>query len=182
MKSHALLTAFGADRVGIVDDLTSLILEARCNVEESRMSVLGGEFAVILLFSGEQAEVRRLVRELPGQAGRLGLQLVLKETVPPQADPTALPYLLATTSLDTPGIVHAVTSLLRKHKVNILDLETDTSPAPWTGAPMFHMRARLSVPGPVAVAALREELAELETRTNLDVRLSAVVPEPAGEE
>ena len=26
MKSHALLTAFGADRVGIVDDLTSLIL------------------------------------------------------------------------------------------------------------------------------------------------------------
>ena len=52
MKNHALLTAFGADRVGIVDDLTSLILEARCNVEESRMSVLGGEFAVILLFSG----------------------------------------------------------------------------------------------------------------------------------
>jgi hypothetical protein len=39
MKDHALLTAFGADRVGI-DDLTP-ILAARCNVEESRMSVLG---------------------------------------------------------------------------------------------------------------------------------------------
>jgi glycine cleavage system transcriptional repressor len=178
MKSQALLTAFGADRVGIVDDLTSLILEAHCNVEESRMSVLGGEFAVILLFSGDQGEVRRLLRELPGRAGALGLQVSLKETAAPQADPQARPYLLATTSLDTPGIVHAVTSALRKHGVNILDLETDTTPAPWTGAPMFHMRARLSGPGRVAVAALREELAELETASNLDIRLTPVSPEP----
>ncbi len=176
MKHHALLTAFGADRVGIVEELTSLILQARCNVEESRMSVLGGEFAVILLFSGDQAEVRRLLQELPGKAGALGLQVSLKETVPPQPDPAARPYLLETTSLDTPGIVHAVSSLLRKHRVNILDLETDTNPAPWTGAPMFHMRARLSVPG--AVAGLRDELQELETQTNLDIRLSPITPEP----
>jgi len=177
MKHHALLTAFGADRVGIVDDLTSLILEARCNVEESRMSVLGGEFAVILLFSGDGAEVRRLLGELPGKAEALGLRASLKKTEAPRPDPAARPYQLATTSLDTPGIVHAVTSLLRKHRVNILDLETDTTPAPWTGAPMFRMRARLSVPG--AVAVLREELAELENRTNLDIRLTAVTPEPA---
>ena len=177
MKQHALLTAFGADRVGIVEELTSLILQARCNVEESRMSVLGGEFAVILLFSGDQAEVRRLLQELPGKAGALGLQVSLKETVPPQPDPAARPYLLETTSLDTPGIVHAVSSLLRKHRVNILDLETDTNPAPWTGAPMFHMRARLSVPG--AVAGLRDELQELETQTNLDIRLTPVSQEPA---
>jgi glycine cleavage system transcriptional repressor len=181
MKNHALLTAFGADRVGIVDDLTSLILAARCNVEESRMSVLGGEFAVILLFSGDQGDVRRLLKELPGSAGALGLQVSLKETAPPQPDPAARPYLLATTSLDTPGIVHAVTSLLRKHRVNILDLETDTTPAPWTGAPMFHMRARLSVPGAVAVAGLREELAELETQSNLDIRLTPVAPDAAQE-
>jgi glycine cleavage system transcriptional repressor len=177
MKNHALLTAFGADRVGIVDDLTSLILAARCNVEESRMSVLGGEFAVILLFSGAQADVRRLLQELPGKAGSLGLQVSLKETVPPQPDAAARPYLLETTSLDTPGIVHSVSALLRKHRVNILDLETDTTPAPWTGAPMFHMRARLSVPG--AVAGLRDELLELETQSNLDIRLSPINPEPA---
>jgi glycine cleavage system transcriptional repressor len=179
MKSHALLTAFGADRVGIVDDLTSLILAARCNVEESRMSVLGGDFAVILLFSGNQADVRRLLKELPDGAGALGLRVDLKETAPPQPDPTARPYLLATTSLDTPGIVHAVTSLLRRHRVNILDLETDTTPAPWTGAPMFRMTARLSVPG--EVAKLREELAELETQNNLDIRLTPVMPDAAAE-
>jgi glycine cleavage system regulatory protein len=46
---------------------------------------------------------------------------------------------------------------------------------------MFHMRARLSVPGPVAVATLREELAELETQSNLDIRLTPVSTEPAEE-
>jgi hypothetical protein len=44
---------------------------------------------------------------------------------------------------------------------------------------MFHMRARLSVPG--AVAGLREELAELETQSNLDIRLTPVAPDAAEE-
>ena len=179
MKKHAILTALGPDRVGIVDDLTALILEAGCNVEESRMAVLGGEFAVILLFSGGDREVGGLLEGLPAKAAALGLQAALKETVPPRPDPGARPYLLETTSLDTPGIVHAVTSVLRRHSVNILALETDTTAAPWTGAPLFHMRARLSVQGPVA--GLREELAELETGSSLDIRLQAVAPEEAAE-
>ena len=104
----------------------------------------------------------------------------LKETAPPQADPAARPYLLDTTSLDTPGIVHAVTSLLRKHRVNILDLETDTTPAPWTGAPMFHMRARLSVPGPGGAGCARS-WRSWRPQTNLDIRLTPVTPEPADE-
>lgn len=177
MKRYAILTASGPDRVGIVDDLTSLILEARCNVEESRMAVLGGEFAVILLFSGEEAEVRRLLKEMPARVSAMGLQAGLKETGAPQADPGARPYVLETTSLDTPGIVHAVTSLLRRHGVNILDLETDTTSAPWTGAPLFSMRARLSVPGSASIGGLREELEKLEAETNLDIRLLPVSPE-----
>jgi hypothetical protein len=44
---------------------------------------------------------------------------------------------------------------------------------------MFRMRARLSVPGPVA--ALREQLAELEAETNLDIRLTPAAPEAAGD-
>jgi glycine cleavage system transcriptional repressor len=176
MKSYAILTAVGADRVGIVDDLTSVILGRRCNIEESRMAVLGGEFAIVLLFSGEEAGVRTLLEELPARGAELGLGISAKETVPPKADPQSRPYLLESVSLDTPGIVHSVTSLLRKHGVNIEDLETDTTPAPWTGAPLFSMRARLSVPGGTPIARLREELEDLEAETNLDLKLSPITP------
>ena len=179
MKGYALLTAVGADRVGIVDDLTSLILDRKCNVEESRMSVLGGEFAIILLFSGDEAGVGKLLEELPARGIELGLTVSVKETVAPRADSQARPYLLESVSLDTPGIVHSVTSLLRRYQVNIEDLETDTTPAPWTGAPLFSMRARLSVPGGTPVARLREELEDLEAETNLDVKLTPITPAEA---
>jgi glycine cleavage system transcriptional repressor len=176
VKAHAILTAVGSDRVGIVDDLSALILERQCNVEESRMAVLGGEFAVILLLSGNQKDVAALVGELPERGQSLGLQITMRETAPPQTAPDARPYLLESTSLDTPGIVHSVTSLLRRHNINIDDLETDTTPAPWTGAPMFIMRARITVPAAVAVAALREELETLENEQNLDIKLAPVSP------
>jgi glycine cleavage system transcriptional repressor len=176
MKKYAILTAVGADRLGIVDDLTSVILDRHCNIEESRMAVLGGEFAIILLFSGEEPEVRRLLEQLPVRGGELGLGIGVKETVPPKTDPQARPYLLESVSLDTPGIVHSVTTLLRKYRVNIDDLETDTAPAPWSGAPLFSMRARLSVPGDTPIIRLREELEDLEAETNLDVKLSPITP------
>jgi glycine cleavage system transcriptional repressor len=174
MKSHAILTAVGPDRVGIVDDLTILVLERRCNVEESRMAVLGGEFAVILLFSGDREDVEGLIRDMPGRGKSLGLQVALKETQPPATSPDSRPYLLESVSLDTPGIVHSITSLLRRHGVNIGDLETDTVPAPWTGAPMFVMKARLTLPAAVPIAGLREELEALETEQNLDIKLTAI--------
>jgi glycine cleavage system transcriptional repressor len=176
LKSHAILTAIGADRVGIVDDLTALILEGHCNVEESRMAVLGGEFAVILLLSGGQEDVRAVVQGLPPRGESLGLHITMKETAPPQPAPDSRPYLLESVSLDTPGIVHSITSLLRRHGINIDDLETDTTPAPWTGAPMFIMKARIILPAGVAIAALREELETLESEQNLDIKLAPISP------
>ena len=169
--NHAILSAIGTDRVGIVDDLTTLILRKNCNVEESRMAVLGGEFAVILLLSGEDKAVTETIRDLPAAGADLGLNISVRETGPPKSDPKARPYQLESVSLDSPGIVHAITALLRVFKVNIEDLETDTTPAPWTGAPMFIMRARITVPSTTSLSRLREELEDLESEHNLDIKL-----------
>ena len=48
-RAYAVLTAIGPDRVGIVDDVSGAVSEGSCNIEESKMAVLGGEFAVIML-------------------------------------------------------------------------------------------------------------------------------------
>ena len=160
--------------MGIVDDLTTAIFEKDCNVEESRMAVLGGEFAVILLLSGIGDRVQALIRNLPAVGETLGLHITLKETVPPKADLNTRPYLIESVSLDSPGIVHSITSLLRKYGINIEDLETDTTAAPWTGAPMFIMRARITIPAAVALSTLREELEDVEVQQNLDIKLTPI--------
>jgi glycine cleavage system transcriptional repressor len=174
MKGHAILTAIGSDRVGIVDDLTTSLLDKRCNIEESRMAVLGGEFAVMLLLSGESGDIESLIKETPKMAELLDLHISMKETVAPKSDPNLRPYMIESVSLDTPGIVHSITSLLRRHGINIEDLETDTAAAPWTGAPMFVMRGRISIPPSVSLATLREEIETLEGEQNLDVKLTPI--------
>ena len=77
-------------------------------------------------------------------------------------------------SLDTPGIVHSITALLRRYSVNIVDLESDTTSAPWTGAAMFVMKAEITVPHEVAIAELREELERLAEEQDLDIKLVPV--------
>ena len=52
MNTLLVISALGDDRPGIVNDLSTVILEYGCNIADSRMSVLGGEFALILLVAG----------------------------------------------------------------------------------------------------------------------------------
>ena len=61
MKKWFALSAIGHDRPGIVADLAELIYECDCNLEDSSMTILGGEFAVLLLLSGQGPETERLL-------------------------------------------------------------------------------------------------------------------------
>ncbi|MFW5683403.1 MAG: glycine cleavage system protein R, partial [Spirochaetota bacterium] len=168
MKSFAVLTASGADRVGIVEDVSQALLDAGCNIEESKMTALGGEFALVVLVSGESDAVERLLGDVPALGARVGLEVSARPTGPYAANPTGRPYLIECVSLDTPGIVHSVTALLRRRGVNIDELETETTGAPFTGAPMFHMRITAIVPVNVQMGTLRRELGEIASEQDLD--------------
>ena len=77
-------------------------------------------------------------------------------------------------SLDTPGIVHSVTAILRRHEVNIEDLSTETAAAPWTGAPMFRLTTHLVVGPAVSIGSLKAELAHLQQQMDVDIALKQV--------
>lgn len=53
MEQLLAISALGHDRPGIVTDLSRGILDNDGNIIDSRMSVLGGEFAVILLVASK---------------------------------------------------------------------------------------------------------------------------------
>lgn len=177
MKEFVVISAMGPDRVGIVDDITDAFVKQRCNVEESRMAMLGGEFAMILLVSGEPEDIVLLKERIDTTGAELSLAVTAKPTSSPHVQEGSRPYLIESVSLDTPGIVHAITSILRGYGINIEDLETDTTCAPWTGAPMFVLKARISVPVAVSAGKLREEIEALAEERDLDI---TVQPYTAG--
>jgi len=174
--TYSVLTAIGADRVGIVEDIAGLVTSRGGNIEESKMAVLGGEFAAIMLIAMPGPALAALDVLLGGLGQELGLHLALKPTTQPRATASGRPYFLETISLDTPGIVQAVTALLKRHRINIEELETETLPAPWTGAPMFRMRATLILGATVSLAALKADLVELEGERDLDINLKPALP------
>ncbi|MDA3958405.1 ACT domain-containing protein [Oceanispirochaeta sp.] len=173
-KNLAVLTAVGHDRIGIVDDLTSLIEEKAANILESRMAVLGGEFAVIMLVSGEKRSISGLIGNLDHLEKETGLHIEIKPTNRSDKDTNGIPYILKCISLDGPGIIHSVTRFIRSEGINIENLETETAHAPWTGAPLFKMKANVIVPLSVSVQELRKGLSRLEHEKDLDISFKAV--------
>jgi Glycine cleavage system regulatory protein len=172
----AVISAIGADRVGIVEELSGAIADSGGNIEESKMAVLGGEFAVMMLVSMGSPALESLVSRIGELEARLNLKISVKPTKESTSIERGRPYSLETVSLDGAGIVHAVSALLRRYGINIEDLETRTERAPLTGAPLFRMKANIVLGQGVAIAMLRRELEELQVAQDLDIVLMPLVP------
>ena len=57
MRKWFIVSAVGRDRPGIVADLAQLVYGCDANLEDSRMTILGNEFAAIMLCSGLSDEL-----------------------------------------------------------------------------------------------------------------------------
>jgi glycine cleavage system transcriptional repressor len=172
-KAYLVITAVGPDRAGLVSELSSLIHAASANLEDSRMAVLGGEFAVLLLVSGTDAALTRVEGRVREAEGALGLTLLFKRTTGPRTLKNVLPYTIRVSGFDRPGIVQTVTGVLARRGVNVSALESRVVNAPESGTPLFVLEASLEVPSEVALSELRRELGSRCDEENLDLTLEA---------
>jgi glycine cleavage system transcriptional repressor len=164
-----IITATGPDRPGLVGEFTGGLLAAGGNIADSRMVNLRGRFALIVLVEADAAAIERL-RQAAADAGKqTGLQVVIEDHGPALRAITGMPFRLKTYSLDQPGIVHQVSQLLCRHGVNIEDLSTRLTSAPFDGTPLFTMEMRLTVPATVAIQQLRTDVEALCATLNCDV-------------
>ena len=163
-----IVTAIGADRPGIVGELTGHLHSGGANILDSRMVNLRGQFAILSLIEADEPAAQKLAQTLPGVGKSIGLTL----TVAPQHAAAAVkgvPFKIKTYSMDQPGIVHRVTEVLRKHGVNIEDLQARQESAAFAGTPLFIMEMHVTVPAAVAVRVLRAELESACEKINCDL-------------
>ncbi|MBK6694408.1 MAG: hypothetical protein IPG50_19705 [Myxococcales bacterium] len=172
--AQVILSAIGRDRPGLVGDFTKLLVDRGLSIADARMVNLSGQFAMIVLVSGEEAAARALRDELPPHAQRMGLALTFASEAEGWKPTAGLPFKLRVYSLDQPGIVHKVSSLLQRHAVNIEELESRLESAPFAGGPLFTVEMRVTVPKNVPLRALRGELEQACADINCDVDLEPV--------
>ena len=167
-NNYLVITASGEDKVGLVDRLSSKIAESGCNIEESRMSVLGGQFALIMLISGPWNALSKLDGQMELLGDQLGLTIIHNRTQKRERTKPSLPYSVEVVSMDHPGIVRNLAAFFSKNGINIEELQTDTYPAPHTGTSMFSVTMTVGIQADVHISTLRGNFLDYCDDLNLD--------------
>ncbi len=174
MSQLIVISAIGSDRPGVVQDISKVILSCGGNIEESRMTTLGNEFAVLMLVSGNWHTLNKLESGLKKLGSDVGLTIGIRETSQTAVKEDRMPYAVDVISLDQQGIVYELASFFSARDIEIADVATRSYAAAHTGAPMFAVQMAVNVPSKLHVAQMREEFLELCDRLNLDAILEPV--------
>ena len=172
------LSAVGRDRPGIVAAVSGVLADHGLNIEDSRMTILGGHFTMMLIVSAApgidvgavRADLERAARGLELEAVSLG---EVADDAPPEDPPS---HILSVYGADHPGIVRAVSAALAERGVNITDLETRLTGGDG-GPPLYVMLLEVRLPSGVPEAALEDALARVAREQEVDVTVRPLEPD-----
>lgn len=175
MSHRYIMTAFGKDRVGIVADVTRLLYENDCNLEDTTMSMLADEFTLSLLFSSQKVGIEE---QLAKECRRLELEKGISAFVrplPAQQKKESKGYKTCTLhieGLDQAGIVYKTSQFLADHHLNIIQLNSTASASPQSGATIYHMDIHIQVPEEIPLDQVEEELSAVADELHVEVMMS----------
>ena len=125
--NHFALTIVGRDRPGIVSQVTEILFKLGCNLADSSCSILGGQFAMILILGHPEFTDRKSFGDAfkPLEDADLTVALrVLKPGGEIRSNIEGDLCMISVYGSDKPGIVYRVANVLGEKKVNITDLNT----------------------------------------------------------
>jgi glycine cleavage system transcriptional repressor len=171
MNNNLVISIIGHDRVGLVDELTKLIVEAKGNIEASRMAHLGGEFAILMhvvVPDENSTALQKTVKKLSND----GFKVIITETK--QSDPSTyqgwLPYRVEVNGADHEGIIYNVSHHIANLGINIESMDTNIVKAPISGTPLFTLTAIVFAP-PEQSHDWYEELNSVADELNVDIEI-----------
>src|SRR5262245_61075285 len=167
MRTSLVLTVIGADRPGIVEQLSDQVLAAGANWEESRMARLAGQFAGLLRVGVDSAQADRLAASLLALSSA-DLTIVVERSGDVDVA-RSRSLTLEIVGSDRPGIVRDISHVLARQGVNIEELETSVTSAAMSGEMLFRARARVRLPETRTVGEIRDVLEALADNLMVDL-------------
>lgn len=165
-----ILNVIGSDRPGLTQALAGAVLSAGGNWLESHLSRLGGLYvgSVLVELGTDSIEaLRAAVQAVDAQ----GLEVRIAPAVEtPGAGGEEVLFSLV--GQDRTGIVHQVTAVLSGIDVNIEAFETRLSAEPHSGAPLFHLDARLRLPPGLKAEVVQAALEAISAEIMVDISLA----------
>ena len=174
MEKKFIMTAFSKDRPGIVADVTEVIYENGCNLEDSTMTNMLDEFAIILLFTGKG---EGLEDQLSGDCRRLEREKGITAFIRPveAEDKEKRVRFTAKTinveGIDQTGIVFKTSRYLANNDINIESLTSRRTISPESGTAFYSMEIKVQLPANISIEQLETGLSQVGEELNLEITL-----------
>ena len=172
-RRRAVISTIGRDRPGIINELSELAAELDLNIDDSRMTGIGEEFAALMSLTGSESALAAFEVKLKALAESKGFSCLFRLTGEREPPAAALPYRVNLSAMDHPGIVYRVTGFFASRRINIQDLQTGTQRAPHTGTPLFSVAMTIEVPSSVKIRSLKDAFERFCAEQDLDGEISA---------
>jgi len=176
--AHFALTIISKDRPGIVADTTEVLYRLGCNIADSSCTMLGGDFAIILIVTHEKpftkarlADEFRLLQERTGLA--VHLRTLHEEELYRPSEEGEL-CLISVYGSDQPGIVYRVTRALADNRINITDLNTRLIGT--REEPVYVLMLEAILPAGLTVDSTSAMLEPLRKELNVEIGVRAITP------
>lgn len=171
MKKYIVISAVGPDRPGIIRDLAKAINEVGCNITDSRMTLMGSDFTLMLLAGGSWNAIAKLESQAAALGKKFELAVTAHRTEERPVRENVLSYVVDVAALDRPGIISEVADFFASHSVNVDEMSTWSYSAMHTGAPMISISMTIGVPSDLHIGRLRDEFTDFCDTLNLDATL-----------
>ena len=168
------ISLMGSNRVGLIENFAKAVRDCGCSIGDSRMTVLGDRFALILLLTGTWDAIAKIESMLPRLENQLQVKAVSQRSEPRKRHTNMMPYAIEVVAVDRAGIVHEITQFFTQRDIGVEDMYSGTYAAAHTGTPMFSLHITISVPTDVSIAGLRGEFMDFCDHLNLDAIMEPV--------
>ncbi|MDU7044144.1 MAG: glycine cleavage system transcriptional repressor [Enterobacter roggenkampii] len=139
-QHYLVITALGADRPGIVNTITRHVSSCGCNIEDSRLAMLGEEFTFIMLLSGTWNAITLIESTLPLKGAELDLLIVMKRTTARPRPAMPATVWVQVEVPDSPHLIERFTALFDSHQMNIAELVSRTQPGDASTVPTLFIQ------------------------------------------
>ena len=174
MKQRYIMTAFGKDRPGIVADVTKILFDNGCNLEENSMSMLADEFTLNLLFSTTQNNIEELLRE---QCQQLEQEKEITAFIRPLPSRRTVQQggvhnsILHVEGMDQAGIVFKISQFLADNSLNIADLQSTVELSPESGSALYIMDIHIQIPYGADMEKIESGLSDVADDLHVEISL-----------
>ncbi|ADP13278.1 MULTISPECIES: glycine cleavage system transcriptional repressor [Erwinia] len=173
-QHHLVITALGVDRPGIVNTITRHVSSCGCNIEDSRLAMLGEEFSFIMLLSGSWNAITLIESTLPLKGAELELLIVMKRTRASLPQPMPATVWVQVEVTDSPHIVERFTDLFDSHQMNIAELVSRTQPAQGNQPPLLYIQITAHSPACQDASFIEQAFKRLCTELQAQGTIKAV--------